>query len=41
MAKKNYDKRMKDWWRRKLAKDKQKRDAIFARMYLSMRMMGR
>ena len=33
MVKKNYDKRMKDRWRRKLEKDKQKRDAAFERMY--------
>ncbi len=33
MAKKNYDKRMKDRWRRKLEKDKMERKARFEKMY--------
>lgn len=41
MAKKNYDKRMKDRWRRKVERDKQKRDAAFARMYQFARTMRR
>ncbi|KKM13269.1 hypothetical protein LCGC14_1717860 [marine sediment metagenome] len=37
MAKKNYDKRMKERWRRKIDKDKQKRDAAWARPIMATR----
>lgn len=41
MAKKNYDKRARERWRRKINKEKQEKDARLERMYLFMRTRGR